>query len=71
MKSLFQGIAGLVSSKKGALSLLVLTSMSVLAAFGKLDGMAYAAGCSAIVSIFCWTHAKTDVAAMQSGRGQQ
>lgn len=53
---------GLLSSRKGTLCLLIVAMMSVLGFMGKIDGMAFAGGCSLISAVFCYAHAKTDVA---------
>ena len=62
---ILNGLKGLLSSRKGTLCLLVLTSMSILAALSKIDGMAFAAGCSIISSIYCFTQHRADIASMQ------
>lgn len=59
---ILNGIKGLLSSRKGTLCLLVLASMSVLAGLGKIDGMAFAAGCTVISSIYCFVQHRVDIA---------
>lgn len=64
--SVLTGIQGLFNSKKGTLCLLVLTSMTALAAFGKIEGIAFSAGCTLISTIYCWTAHKVDIATIAS-----
>ncbi len=65
---ILNGIKGLLASKKGVMSLLMLGTIGGLAATNHLD--ASVAACLAVVQgIYCWTAAKTDVASM-SARGQ-
>ncbi len=65
MNKLINGFFGLTNSRKGALSLIILTISAVLAAFGKLDPT-FAAVVATIQVIFCWTQSKTDQAAINS-----
>lgn len=59
----FNGIKGLLASKKGVMSLLMLGVIGGLAYTSHLD--ASVAGCLAVVQgIYCWSAAKTDVASM-------
>lgn len=55
-----KGMRGLMQSRKGTFCLLSLVMLSVLGAMGKLDGVAFTAGCTMISGIFCWAHTKTD-----------
>ena len=67
---MFKGLKGLVESKKGTLCLLVLGSLTALAAFGKVDGMAFAAGCTLISTVYCFTAAKVDCASLGINKGE-
>lgn len=59
---ILQGIKGLLESKKGTLSLIVLACATTGLLLGKLDGMAYAAIVGTMGSIFCWTSHKQSIA---------
>lgn len=61
---ILNGIVGLASSRKGTLSLLILSCLSVLTFLGHIDGTAFSAGCVLISSVFCFTQSKTDCASM-------
>lgn len=65
---IFNGIKGLLSSKKGVMSLLMLGTIAGLAATSHLD--ASVAACLAVVQgIYCWTAHKVDLASLPE-RGQ-
>ena len=61
---IYTGIAGLLASKKGTLSILMLAAMTALGLHGKIDGVAFAAGCSLISTVYCWTSHKVDLASI-------
>ena len=56
------GIAGLLASKKGTLSLLMLACATAAVLLGKIDGISYAAVVTTVSSVFMWTQHKTDMA---------
>lgn len=58
------GIKGLLASKKGTLSLILLTCATAANLLGKLDSTAYAAVVGTIGTIYCWTAAKIDAASL-------
>lgn len=60
-----KGLVGLLESRKGTLCLLVLSSLTSLAAFGKIDGVAFAAGCTLISTVYCWTQSNIDKAGIR------
>lgn len=66
MNIVVKGLTGLLGSRKGTLSLVILICITALCALGHLDGNAYAAVCTVISGIFCFTQAKTDQAAIAS-----
>lgn len=59
------GMLGLIQSKKGTLSLIILACSTVAVMLSKIDGMSYAAIVSTIGTIYCWSAAKTDIASLQ------
>ena len=60
------GISKLFLSAKGTMSLIVLTATFILALFGRIDGMAFAAAMSCVTSVFLFTHAASDIANSQN-----
>jgi len=58
--SILNGIKGLLSSKKGTLSLIVLAVSAILAAVGKLDGTAWAASMTVVSGVYCFTQSRID-----------
>jgi len=60
MNIILKGTAGLLGSKKGALSMFILIAIIALSATGHLDSIAFAAVCASIQGIFCFTQSKTD-----------
>ncbi len=63
---MFNGLLGLCKSRKGTLCLLVLGSLTGLAAFGRIDGVAFAAGCTLISTVYCWTQSSIDKAGINN-----
>lgn len=61
-----RGLKGCFASKKAVMCMLILAAVTALAATGKVDGTAFAAVVSVIGTIFCYTVAKTDQAAINS-----
>lgn len=60
---ILNGFINLCASKKGVLSLLILTSTVFLAVINKLNPTV--AACFGIIhSIYCWTTAQTDIKSM-------
>lgn len=60
-----RGTVALLQSSKGVLCIAVLACMTYLGVHHDIDGTAFAAGCTVITTIFCWTRHKTDLAAMR------
>lgn len=58
------GISQLLTSSKGTMCLMILGSMTILAALNKIDGIAFSAACSVLGSIFCWSHSAVDRASL-------
>jgi hypothetical protein len=56
------GLLGLIQSKKGTLSLIILACSTVAVMLSKIDGMSYAAVVGTIGTIYCWTAHKVDIA---------
>ncbi len=65
MNRLTNGLLGLCSSRKGALSLIIVVAVSILALLGKVEGISYAAVIATVQVLFCWTQSSTDKAAMR------
>jgi len=63
-----KGIKGLLASKKGTLSLIILACSTVGLMLGKLDGTSYAAIVATVSAIYQYTCHKTDIAAMNQAK---
>ncbi len=61
---ILNGIKGLLGSKKGTLSLIILSAIIALAATGHLEGMSFAAVVASVQALYCWTQSKTDQVSM-------
>ncbi len=68
MGNVMKGLLNLLGSKKGALSLIIIACITGLAAFGKLESMAYAAVVASVQAIYCYTAARTDRAYLEAGQ---
>ena len=64
---IYKGLQGLMESKKGTLSLLVLLCATAAVLMKKIDGVSYAAIISTISVIYNYVAHKVDVALMQAG----
>lgn len=61
---MFKGLTGLLQSKKGVLSLIILAVSGTALFFGKLDSMSFAAVVSTVAVIYNYCAHKVDVASM-------
>jgi hypothetical protein len=68
---ILEGIKGLLKSRKGTLCLIVLHCLTILAALGKIDGIAFTAGCTLISTIYCFVQHKVDLAGIPGNQGPQ
>lgn len=68
MRKIAWGIVGLLSSRKGALCLLILATSTVGLLLSKLDGVSYAAIVATISTIYQFVQHRTDIAAMGAGK---
>lgn len=64
---ILQGITGILASKKGTLSLIVLMCATAAVLMSKIDGVSYAAIIGTISTIFMWTTHRTDCEAIKMG----
>ncbi len=66
-----KGLSGLLQSRKGTLSLIILVCITALCAWGRMDGTSFAACCTVISGIFCFTQSQTDRQAMRMDGANQ
>ena len=60
------GPIGLLDSKKGTLSVLMLICATLAVILGKIDGLSYSGIVSIVSSVFMWTAHKTDIAKIKA-----
>ncbi len=66
MNIILQGISGLLQSRKGTFSLIILTVATTLCVLGKLPGAYYAGVIATIASIYNYTQHRCDIAGVEA-----
>ena len=67
MIHILNGLKGLLTSRKGTLSLIIFVGSLVALFMSKMDGVSFAAVMGTVQLIFCWSHSKTDQQSIISG----
>jgi hypothetical protein len=61
MWKIVQGTVNLMGDEKGIMCVLILACATAATILGKMDGNGFAAACSVIGSIYCWTQHKENM----------
>ena len=62
---IFNGVKGLLGSKKACMSLIVLACATAGMLTGHIDGMSFSAVMTVVSGLYCWTAHKIDLAGIQ------